>query len=100
MKTVLAIVCVCGGFWHIWSQVYRKLLIIHFVQCCMCYYQAVINTDAGRDLCSVEGENGNTPLHSSCQKGDLELAKVSLFYLQFDVLLGAFLCTYLLIHKI
>ena len=44
----------------------------------MYYYQAVINTDAGRDLCIVQGENGNTPLHSSCQKGDLEIVKVSL----------------------
>ena len=44
---------------------------------CFGYYsQAVIKTDAGRDLCTVEGENGNTPLHSSCEKGDLEIVKV------------------------
>ena len=47
----------------------------------MCYYQAVINTDAGRDLCTVKGENGNTPLHSSCQKGDVQIVKVSLLNL-------------------
>ena len=38
--------------------------------------QAVIASDAGRDLCSVEDRNGNTPLHSSCAKGDVELIKV------------------------
>ena len=32
--------------------------------------------DAGRNLCNIEGENGNTPLHSSCEKGDLKIVKV------------------------
>ena len=41
-------------------------------------YKVVIASDAGRDLCSVEDRNGNTPLHSSCAKGDVELVKVSL----------------------
>jgi len=42
--------------------------------------KAVITSDAGRDLCSVEDRNGNTPLHSSCAKGDVELVKVSYLY--------------------
>ena len=35
-----------------------------------------MDIDAGRNLCTVEGENGNTPLHSSCEKGNLEIVKV------------------------
>lgn len=37
----------------------------------------MVKTDAGRGLCMVESENGNTPLHSSCEKGDVEIVKVS-----------------------
>ena len=36
----------------------------------------MIKTNAGRELCTVESENGNTPLHSSCENGDLEIVKV------------------------
>lgn len=36
-----------------------------------------MKTDAGCSLCLVEDENGNIPLHSSCEKGNLELVKVS-----------------------
>ena len=55
--------------------------------------QAVIKTDAGRDLCTVEGENGNTPLHFSCEKGDLEIVKVS--YLATYLL---YVCIYIYIY--
>ena len=39
--------------------------------------QAVIKTDAGRGLYTSESENGNTPLHISCENGDLEIVKVT-----------------------
>ena len=48
------------------------------------FTQAVINTNTlantVRDLCRVEGENGKTPLHLSCEKGDLEIVKVSYIF--------------------
>ena len=45
----------------------------------------MIKTDAGRDLFTVEGENGNTPLHSSCENGDLEIVKVCYIYIYVDM---------------
>ena len=41
-----------------------------------------MDINAGRDLCTVEGEYGNTPLHSSCENGNLEIVKV--IYLNID----------------
>ena len=51
----------------------------------------MIKIDAGRDLCTVEDENGNTPLHSSCEKGNLEIVKVS--FLIFRNLDYIYVCT-------
>ena len=53
-------------------------IIMLLIICCLqCYnIQAVIKTNAGRGLCTVESENGNTPLHSSCENGDFEIVKV------------------------
>ena len=39
--------------------------------------QAVIKTSAHRDLYISKSENGNTPLHTSCENGDLEIVKVT-----------------------
>ena len=52
----------------------------------------MIKTDAGRDLCTVEGENGNTPLHSACEKGDLEIAKVCYNYVSIYIDMHTYTC--------
>ena len=52
-------------------------------------------TDAGHDLCTVEMEIGNTPLHSSCEKGDLEIVKVGYISRYVEIKTPYTTCTYI-----